>query len=107
MFDANRVYFGRARSIVLDLALRDQAELVDFLANIGLSGPTLIPQAEALCQKVMIQAKKDVEHAKSRLRELASSRISNEDLRDDVVSLLFQWYVKGRPSMLSPKGSKP
>jgi hypothetical protein len=106
MFDAQRIYFGKARKLFLDCSSRTQAELVDFLANVGLAGNVPIPQDESICQKMSKSATQRIDAAEARLEELAATRIGDDELRKDVLGLLMNWYIQGHVSKALEQPSK-
>jgi methylase of polypeptide subunit release factors len=97
MFDNETVYFGKDRKTHMICQSRDEAELIKFLADLGISGLVQIPRSVAGCVRILEAARERVSSARARFEELSASRTSLDQLRDKMVSLLMRWFVHGRP----------
>jgi methylase of polypeptide subunit release factors len=98
MFSPNTVFFGKKRKSYLDCQSRGQAELVAYLANVGVSGEVKLPADLAPCLKLLDRVERRVQHAVARLKELAESRTGDERVRAQLMEVLERWFVLGRES---------
>jgi len=96
MFSPETVYFGKRRTGHMNCQSRGQAELVTFLANLGVSGEVRVPAALEPCYKVLSRAETRIKKARARFRELARSRTGDERVQEQLVEVLERWFVLGR-----------
>lgn len=103
MFDPNCVYFGKDRALTMDCRWLGEAQLVVFLAELGLSGLVKFPGSDEGCKNLLRDASKRVAEARARFYELAASRAGDERIQAQMVELLLRWFVFGRkPGESSP-----
>jgi methylase of polypeptide subunit release factors len=105
MYSANVVYFGRGRKSHVECQSRGQAELVERLANLGISGNAKMPATLEACIKMLDRVNARIEKARARFQELAESRTGDERLRQQLVEALEQWFVLGREAAKSDQDS--
>jgi hypothetical protein len=96
MFDPNTVYFGKGRNIHVDCQSRGQAELVQRLASLGISGEVKLPADLDACFKLLDRVNVRLDKARTRFMELAESRTGDERLRNELLEVLERWFVLGR-----------
>jgi len=105
MFDSNTVYFGRrlrgnerARSTRahLDCANKGQANLIERLANLGLSGTLNVPADDSACRARLEAVNGRLVAAQNRFVELAECRTGDSRLQGQIVDQLLRWFVHGR-----------
>ena len=102
MFDAETVYFGKGRKTHLVCSCRGQAELVARVANLGINGEIGLPTDKAGCQALKAALESRLAQARARFEELAGRRTSDERRQEQMVSLLMQWFVRGRARVGPP-----
>jgi methylase of polypeptide subunit release factors len=98
LFGNETVYFGKARREYMVCQSCGEAELIARMAFLGVSGEVSVPTNDRLATKLLNTLNVRHEKATSRLRELASSRSSDTDTKEQVFSLLERWYVLGKPA---------
>jgi hypothetical protein len=96
MFDNETVYFGKDRKTHMICRSREEAELVKYLANLGVHGAINLPQKASACARLREEIEARISLAKSRFEELAQTRTSLEEKQEEVVELLLRWFVLGR-----------
>ena len=96
MFSANIVHFGRTGRTIMECKSRGQAELVERLANLGISGHLKLPADLQSSIKVLARVNERLEKATSRFRELAQTRTGDERVREQLVEVLERWFLLGR-----------
>jgi hypothetical protein len=96
MYSANVVYFGRGRKSHVECQSHGQAELVERLANLGISGNAKMPATLEACIKMLDRLNVRLEKARARFQELAESRTGDERVRQQLVEALERWFVLGR-----------
>jgi hypothetical protein len=96
MFDHEVVYFGKKRQEHVVCPSRGTAELVARMANLGVSGPQVLPVEDDAALRILEELKQRHEMASVRLRELVESRTSDPDNQDEVFKVLERWFVLGR-----------
>jgi hypothetical protein len=96
MFDPNTVYFGKRRSAHVDCRSRGQAELVQWLASLGISGEVKLPAELDPCFRLLDRVNVRLDKARDRFRELAESRTGDERIRQQLMEVLERWFVIGR-----------
>ncbi|MFZ0888184.1 MAG: N-6 DNA methylase [Candidatus Binataceae bacterium] len=102
MFDRETVFFGKGKHATrLVCASREQAELVARLATLGLRGEVPVPESATGCREMLVEIESQLATARNEFEILASSRTADEKLRNDIVGLLMQWLVHGRPDRRS------
>jgi hypothetical protein len=96
MFDREVVFFGTGRKAGrIVCASRAQAELVRRLASLGVREDVAVPAGEAPCRELLATIETQLETARNEFDILASSRTSNEKLRDEIVDLMMHWMIHG------------
>lgn len=98
MFDAQTVYFGKARRQHIVCASRGQAELVARMAELHVTGGVCLPRTNDHTMKLLDALNHRHAAAAKRLRELAESRSTDAAKQDEVFALLERWYVLGKPA---------
>jgi methylase of polypeptide subunit release factors len=96
MFDHEVVYFGKKRQEHVVCPSRGTAELLARMANLGVSGPQVLPVEEGSAIRLLEELEQRHETASARLRELVESRTSDPDTQDEVFKVLERWFVLGR-----------
>ena len=96
MFDNETVYFGKDRKTHMVCRSREEADLVKYLANLGVHGAIHLPEKADECAKLREEIERRLHLAKSRFEELAQTRTSLEEKQGEVVELLLRWFVLGR-----------
>jgi len=66
------------------------------MANLGVSGPQVLPVEDDAALRILEELKQRHEIASVRLRELVESRTSDPDNQDEVFKVLERWFVLGR-----------
>lgn len=106
MFENETVYFGKKRGLHLQCPSRGTAELVQRMANLGVSGSVTIPINNSDAMRLLDRLDHRHKKALARLRELVESRTIDQDQQGDVLRLLENWFVTGkrspRPSPVRP-----
>jgi type I restriction-modification system DNA methylase subunit len=96
MFDHEVVYFGKKRQEHVVCPSRGTAELLARMANLGVSGPQVLPIEEGSAMHLLEELEQRHETASARLRELVESRTSDPDTQAEVFNVLERWFVLGR-----------
>jgi hypothetical protein len=90
----------RPRVSIFGLATRArypaQAELIVYLANLGVSGEVKLPADTGPCFQLLDRVNVRLDKALARFRELAESRTSDERVREQLAEVLERWFVSGR-----------
>lgn len=103
VFDKETVYFGKDRGAAkLVCASRAQAELVARFAELGLRGDRRLPEGENECREVLAKLDTRIADARNEFETLASNRISDEKSQAEIVGLMVQWLVHGKPALGAP-----
>lgn len=98
MFDHETVYFGREKNAPrLVCSSRAQAELIVRLVEIGFRGGVGVPESANACRDALEELNKRIGDARLEFEVLASDRVSDEKAREQIVGLLIQWLVHGKP----------
>lgn len=98
MFDAQTVYFGKARRQHIVCASRGQSELTARMAELGVTGSVCMPRMNEHAMKLLDALNHRHAVAAKRLKELADSRSSDSEMQEDLFKLLERWYVLGKPA---------
>jgi hypothetical protein len=96
IFDHEVVYFGKKRQEHVVCPSRGTAELLARMANLGVSGPQVLPVEEDAALRLLSELEQRHEIASARLRELVESRTSDPDTQDEVFKVLERWFVLGK-----------
>jgi hypothetical protein len=99
MFDKEIVFFGdhrHAQRVVC--SSRGQAELIARLATLGVRGALRVPDGERECRRLMEELGAKLEHAHQEFETIASERIADEKKRAEMIGLMMQWRIHGKPS---------
>ncbi|MGA2032709.1 MAG: N-6 DNA methylase [Thermoguttaceae bacterium] len=96
MFAPNTVFFGKNRKTYVDCQSRGQAELVQRVANLGVTGEVKLPAELAPCLKLLDRMERRLQRAIARFAELAKSRTGDEPVQEQLLEVLQRWYVLGR-----------
>jgi hypothetical protein len=101
IFDHEVVYFGKKRQEHVVCPSRGTAELLTRMANLGVSGPQVVPADNQAALRLLSEMEQRHEAASARLRELVESRASDPDAQNEIFKVLERWFVLGRqPSHL-------
>ena len=95
-FEATTVYFGKKPPVSLVCDSRIEAELMAAVAEAGLRGDVSAPTAEAECQKLSQALKQRLAEGKTRLADLAEQRAGTEKLREQILEILYRWFIEGK-----------
>jgi len=99
MFDRETVFFGtdkKASRVVC--SSRPQAELVKRLAELGLRGESELPEQSERCESTLAELEAKLADARVEFETVASSRAIDEKIRAEIVNLLTQWFIHGKPA---------
>jgi hypothetical protein len=99
MFAPNIVYFGKSGRTIMECQSRGQAELVERLANLGVSGEVKMPAELHASFKLLARVNERLEKAAARFKELAESRTGDERVRQQLMEVLERWFVLGREAL--------
>lgn len=97
-FEATIVYFGKDPKNHLNFPTREHAEIVELIARHGFHGEIELPKDQAETWKAKSVLADRLAAAHEVFTDLAGSRASDEDLRQEIVGLTMRWFVCGRPS---------
>jgi hypothetical protein len=95
-FEATTIYFGRKPAVSHVCASRAEAELLYAIAEQGLHGPISVPTSEHDCAELKATMEVRMADARSRFEELAAERAGTDELREQVVDVLYKWFVNGK-----------
>jgi hypothetical protein len=105
MFDHEVVYFGKRRQEHVVCPSRGTAELLTRMAELGVTGPQVLPMSDESAKRLLVELEGRHEAASVRMRELVESRTSDPDTQDEVFRVLERWFVLGRlPSGAEARG---
>jgi len=79
-----------------DYAGVEQASLVAMLANLEIRGDVEVPADEDTCRRWRRAIESRLATARRRFESRVASRTGSEELREDAVDLLMQWFIHGR-----------
>jgi hypothetical protein len=96
MFDHETVYFGRKRESHLECPSRGAAELLQRIANLGVTGQVTIPTENAEGIKLLEKLNSRHDVAMERLSELVDSRTNDDEQQTQVRRVLERWFVLGK-----------
>jgi hypothetical protein len=96
MFAPNVVHFGKSGRTMVECQSRGQAELVERLAKLGISGEVKMPAELHASTKLLARVDERLEEAAARFKELAESRTGDERVRGQLMEVLERWFVLGR-----------
>jgi hypothetical protein len=96
MFDTTTVYFGKSGKSFVECPNVAQAELIQRLAEFGLSGKVALPADMDPAVKLLARLNERLVEAEKRLRGLADSRTGDDRIREQLMDLLLRWFVAGR-----------
>lgn len=100
MFDRETVYFGKDRGAAkIVCASRAQAELIARLAELGMRGDCRVPEQESDCREMLNELENRVAAARVEFETIASNRLSDEKAQAEIVGLMMQWFVHGKPAV--------
>jgi len=95
-FDPNTIYFGSKPAVSHVCANRAEAELLYVIAREGLRGPVSLPATESECETLAKRLEARLAEARLKFDELAQARAGTDKLREQVVDLLYRWFIHGR-----------
>jgi type I restriction-modification system DNA methylase subunit len=96
-FESTTVYFGKKPAVSHVGASRAEAELVYAIAHEGLRGPVSLPATEKSCRELARILQRRFTTAKTKFEELAQQRAGSDKLREQVIDLLYRWFIHGPP----------
>jgi hypothetical protein len=96
MFDHETVYFGKRRQEHVVCPSRGTAELLARMADLGVSGPQVLPVEEGQAKELLGKLEQRHEQESVRLKELVESRTSDPETQAEVFKVLERWFVLGR-----------
>jgi hypothetical protein len=96
LFELKTISYGKEGKIKEEYASRAQAELVFRLANLGISGNVRLGKERGSCEELLNQLEDYIEKARSRFKDLAESRTSDERIQVQLMEVLERWYIFGR-----------
>jgi Eco57I restriction-modification methylase len=100
MFDRETVYFGKDRGAAkIVCASRAQAELIARLAELSIRGDCRVPEMETDCREMLNELDKRATAARVEFETIASNRVSDEKAQAEIVGLMMQWFVQGKPAV--------
>ena len=108
MFDREIVFFGKDRQAArIVCSSREQAELAKRLAELGFHGEVELPVDSDRCAGTLGELENRLTAARIEFETLASSRIADKKKRSEIVEVLLEWLVHGKPSKLSAEEISP
>ncbi len=100
MFDRETVYFGKDRGAAkIVCASRAQAELIARLAEFSMRGDCRVPEKETDCREMLNELDNRAAAARIEFETIASNRLSDEKAQAEIVGLMMQWFVHGKPAV--------
>ena len=96
LFPDHTVYFGRARNKRVHCEFRSQAQLVLFLAELGVSGRIAIPGGPESATDLLARLEARLAEARAGFLNLVESRTEDSRIREQLLDLLQLWFVRGR-----------
>ena len=99
MFDRETVFFGTTKDAArVVCSSRPQAELVKRLAELGLRGELELPEQSERCESILAELDAKLAAAREEFETVASNRATDEKIRGEIVNLLTQWFIHGKPA---------
>ena len=102
LFPDHTVYFGRSRKEQVQCGSRRQAQLVLYLATLGVSGKLKIPGEDEAARELLNALEARLSEARRAFSELVESRTGNSRIRKQLLDVLQLWFVHGRVSKRRP-----
>jgi type I restriction-modification system DNA methylase subunit len=96
MFDRDTVYFGKKRQIHTVCPSRGTAQLLFRMATLGVSGSHILPVEHEEATELLEKLNERQELAESKFAVLVTSRASDPDTQEQMLSVLVRWFVLGR-----------
>ena len=96
LFPDHTVYFGRSRKEQVHCGSRSQAQLVLYLAELGVSGRLKISSGAEFSKDLLGQLKARLAEARIAFSELVESRTEDSRSREQLLDVLKLWFVHGR-----------
>jgi type I restriction-modification system DNA methylase subunit len=107
MFDHETVYFGKKRQEHVVCPSRGTAELLARMADLGVSGPQVLPIEDGPAKFLLEQLNLRHETASARLKELVESRTSDPETHNEVFKILERWFVVGKSQRSTSEATEP
>jgi hypothetical protein len=98
MFEATTIYFGKNPAVSLVCDSRAEAELLAAIAQEGVRGPISVPTTEEGCRIVYQRLQDRLARGRARIEELARERAGSDRMREQIVEILYRWFIHGRPT---------
>ena len=96
LFPDHTVYFGRSRKEQVHCGSRSQAQLVLYLAELGVSGKLKIPGGSEFANDLLGRLEARLREARTAFSELVESRTGDPRIREQLLDVLQLWFVHGR-----------
>ena len=96
LFPDHTVYFGRSRKEQVHCGSRSQAQLVLYLAELGVSGKLKIPGGYESANDLLGRLEARLREARTAFSELVESRTGDPRIREQLLDVLQLWFVHGR-----------
>ena len=96
LFPDHTVYFGRSRKEQVHCGSRSQAQLVLYLAELGVSGKLKIPGGSESANDLLGRLEARLREARTAFSELVESRTGDPRIREQLLDVLQLWFVHGR-----------
>ena len=96
LFPDHTVYFGRSRKEQVHCGSKSQAQLVLYLAELGVSGKLKIPGGSESANDLLGRLEARLREARTAFSELVESRTGDPRIREQLLDVLRLWFVHGR-----------
>ena len=96
LFPDHTVYFGRSRKEQVHCESRNQARLVLYLAELGVSGRLKIPSGTESSNDLLGRLEARLAEVRTAFSELVESRTEDPRIREQLLGVLQLWFVRGR-----------
>jgi hypothetical protein len=98
MFESTTIYFGKNPPEHLVCASRAEAELLFRIAEVGVRGSVPVPDTEEKCRDLLLKFEDRLARGRARIEELAAERCGTEKMRQQVVDIMWHWFIHGKPA---------
>ena len=96
LFPDYTVYFGRSRKEQVHCESRNQARLVLYLAELGVSGRLKIPSGTESSNDLLGRLEARLAEVRTAFSGLVESRTEDPRIREQLLGVLQLWFVRGR-----------
>jgi hypothetical protein len=97
MFDPTTIYFGSKPAAAHVCDTRPEAELLFAIAETGFHGSVRIPHFEIECRDLLARWQERMTAGRRLIEEAAANRAGSDRLREQLVRILVDRFVYGRP----------